>query len=256
MSHYTERLWSILKEEGLPGLTRRIAKKSKRLIGGKYNLDDAYDDKFFLFNLADSRPQAEWLAPKLARALGIKSMVDIGCATGHWVNAFLNCGVDAKGIEGSRSAGHYLVCPKDRVIFADLREPLSTPAQEVDFVISIEVAEHIELKYADTFVQNIVRYNPKHIFMTAATPGQGGHFHVNEQPFDYWIKQLQKFGYALDQETKDVVVGFVDEGRRLKAVPPIMRHPGIQHDGVWIPDWMPKNLLVFSKTKLPEGFSS
>lgn len=248
MSHYTERLRSILKEGGLPGLARRIANKAKQLISGKYNLDNAYDSDFFLFNLADSRPQAEWLAPKLAATLGIKTMVDIGCATGHWVDAFLKCGVDAKGIEGSRSASTYLVCPKDRVVFADLRESLTSPAKDVDLVVSIEVAEHIELRYVDTFLQNIVRYNPKHIFMTAAPPGQGGHFHVNEQPFDYWIKQFQKFGYTPDQETKDIVIGLVDQGRALKIVPKIMRHPDIQHDGVWIPDWMPKNLLVFGKT--------
>jgi len=44
-----------------------------------------------------------------------------------------------------------------------------------------------------------------------------------------------------------MVSAFLDEGRRLKDVPPIMRRSDIRHDGVWIPDWMPKNLMVFSK---------
>jgi hypothetical protein len=249
LSHYTERLRTVLKEDGLSGLTNLIARKSKELITGKYNLVNAYDGNFFLFNLADSRPQAEWLAPKLAHSLGIKSMMDIGCATGHWVGAFINCGVDARGIEGSIEAKRHLVCPQDRVAFADLRKPLISPARDVDLVISLEVAEHIETKYADTFLQNIVRYNPKCIFLTAAPPGQGGHYHVNEQPFDYWINRLKKLGYALDQKTKDIVVSLVHEGRNLKTVPAIMKHPDEKHDGVWIPDWMPKNLLVFSKIK-------
>lgn len=249
INHYITRLGTILKEDGLATLVKRVARKSRRLLSGKYDLDEAYDDKFFLFNLADSRPQAEWLAPKLAEALQIERMVDIGCATGHWVNAFLASGVDARGIEGSTAAGRYLVCPKDRVSFADLRQPLSTPAYDVDLVMSIEVAEHIESKYVNMFLQNIVRYNPTYIFITAATPGQGGQYHVNEQPFDYWIDKFQKYGYAQDPKIKSLVVELVNEGRSLEVVPKVMRHPDIPHEGVWIPDWMPKNLLVFSKSR-------
>jgi hypothetical protein len=242
-------LKSKLKQGGLPSVVRRIINRSKRFILRKYALDEAYDDDFFLFNLADSRPQAEWLAPKLTAALEIKSMVDLGCATGHWVAAFLRCGVDARGIEGAPAAARHLVCPADRVRFADLRQPLSEPARDVDFVLSIEVAEHIEARYVDTFVANMVRYRPRLIFMTGAPPGQGGHFHVNEQPLDYWIERFRKCGYVQDHALKEMVSAFVDEGRRLTDVPPIMRRSDIQHDGVWIPDWMPKNLMVFSKQK-------
>jgi hypothetical protein len=84
--------------------------------------------------------------------------------------------------------------------------------------------------------------------MTAAPPGQGGHFHVNEQPSEYWIKQFETFGYQVDPKTKSLVVKLVDKGRNLKTVPRILRHPEISHDGVWIPEWMPSNLLIFGKT--------
>lgn len=177
----------MIMQKRLPRVAQRIIKRSKRFLLGKYALDDAYDDNFFLFNLADSRPQAEWLAPKLAKSLQIKSMIDLGCATGHWVAAFLRCGVDARGIEGAQAAARHLVCPADRVTFADLRQPLRQPAYDVDLLISIEVAEHIEGKYVDTFIANMVRYRPRLIFITGAPPGQGGRFHVNEQPHDYWI---------------------------------------------------------------------
>jgi SAM-dependent methyltransferase len=250
LSYYATRLVNILKEEGLQGLTQRIAARSKRFIHGKYSLTDAYDDEFFIHNLADSRPQAEWLAPKLTCSLGIRSVVDLGCATGTWVDAFLRCGVDAAGVEGSHSARRYLVCPTDRVVFADLREPLRIPARPVDLALSIEVAEHIEAKYADTFVANILRYKPRLIFMTAAPPGQGGHFHVNEQPYDYWIERFRKFDYAPDAGLRELVAGFVDEGRRLQDVPAVMQWPEMHHQGVWIPQWMPANLLIFSKVSL------
>ncbi len=229
----------------LRGVAERTIRRAKQFIFGKYALDDAYDENFFLFNLADSRPQAEWLAPRLAKALSINSVVDLGCATGHWVAAFLRCGVDARGIEGASAAARYLVCPADRVIFADLRQPLAEPARKVDFLLSIEVAEHIEEKYVDIFLANMVRYNPRIIFMTGAPPGQGGHFHVNEQPHAYWIDRLKERGYKYDQSLKDMVSEFVLEGRRLKDVPPIMQRSDLRHDGVWIPEWMPKNLMVF-----------
>jgi hypothetical protein len=234
-----------LLEHGLSGIAQRILGRSEPR-RDKYVLDDAYDANFFLFNLADSRPQAEWLAPKLTKALGIKRMIDIGCATGHWVDAFLRCGVDARGIEGAHVAARHLVCPADRVTFADLREPLDEPAQDVDFVLSIEVAEHIEAKYVNTFITNITQYKPHLIFITSAPPGQGGRFHVNEQPREYWIERFEKCGYTEDLTIWQMVSSFVDEGRLLKQVPPIMQRDDIKHTGVWIPEWMPKNLMVFT----------
>jgi hypothetical protein len=39
--------------------------------------------------------------------------------------------------------------------------------------------------------------------MTAATPGQGGTEHVNEQPNEYWIEKFRHRGFALDRETTD-----------------------------------------------------
>jgi hypothetical protein len=35
------------------------------------------------------------------------------------------------------------------------------------------------------------------ILMTHATPGQGGHHHVNCQPQEYWVETLGGYGYLL-----------------------------------------------------------
>ncbi len=211
-----------------------------------YALDEAYDEQFFLDNIKDSRPMAEYLAPKLFKALGIRRMIDMGCATGHWVSAFLRCGVDAIGVEGSSNARRHLLCPEDRVIFADLRKPLKFRFREdVDLVLSLEVAEHIETRYADVFVENIVKYNPKWVIMTAAPPGQGGVQHVNEQLPEYWIDKFAKREYEQDLKTQALISQFVDEGRKEAAPPLSMRRDDISHEGVWILPWMPRNLLAF-----------
>lgn len=132
---YASRFMTVLRKEGPLGLSRRALKRARQFVTGKYSLNDAYDGGFFVYNLADSRPQAEWLAPKLTHALGIKSMVDLGCATGHWVAAFLRCGVDAIGIEGSRWAHDHLVCPvwipgwmpKNLLVFSRILRPYPEP---------------------------------------------------------------------------------------------------------------------------------
>jgi SAM-dependent methyltransferase len=245
---YARKIKHVLAQEGASGLYRRVRGKLKWYLKGKrYSLREVYDDQFFENNLFDSRPMAEWLAPRIAKALGVRTVIDLGCATGHWIAALLKAGVDANGIEGSPWAKERLVCPPERVVIADLRRPVAMPKDNVDLVITIEVAEHIEPQDADAFVANIVRSHPKHILMTAAIPGQGGHGHVNEQPASYWIEKMGNHGYQVDEPTKNLIVKFCDEGRAQKEVPEALRRRGAQPDGVWIPSWMPKNLLVFKK---------
>ena len=49
-------------------------------------------------------------------------------------------------------------------------------------------------EHADTFVQNLVRHASGAILFSAAPPGQGGEFHVNEQPYEYWRGKFQRCG--------------------------------------------------------------
>lgn len=247
MLEIASRAKEIIANEGIISLVRKTIRKSKELLTGRYELNSAYDNEFFDFNLADSRPQAEWLAPKIAKAFGVRNMVDIGCATGHWVDAFLRAGVNARGVEGSESARNSLVCPVDKVTFADLRYPLTDDTRQVDLVISLEVAEHIEEKYADIFLSNIVRYSPETVLLTAARPGQGGHHHVNERPHEYWIEKMAALGYVLDSSKATIISGYIKEGQELKDVTDILRHPGEKHTGVWFPEWILHNLMVFSR---------
>jgi Methyltransferase domain len=248
MQNIVIRAKNSIVRDGLGGFARKALKRSKEFLTGRYELS-VYDDEFFRFILADSRPQAEWLAPKIANEFGVRSVIDLGCASGHWVDAFMRAGADARGIEGSESAKASLVCAEDRVKFADLRFPLTDAPSHADLVMSIEVAEHIEEKYADTFLANIVRYTPNIILLTAATPGQGGHYHVNEQPQAYWISKMAALGYQFDEAKAAIISKFINEGQELENVPEIMKHPTAKHDGVWFPDWISTNLLVFSRMK-------
>jgi hypothetical protein len=49
-------------------------------------------------------------------------------------------------------------------------------------VICTEVAEHLLAEHADALIENIDRAAAEWVFFTAATLGQRGFGHVNEQP--------------------------------------------------------------------------
>ena len=56
------------------------------------------------------------------------------------------------------------------------------------------MAEHIEEKSSDTFIDNLATAADIILF-SAAVRGQGGDFHVNEQPLSYWKEKFMKRGY-------------------------------------------------------------
>lgn len=68
-----------------------------------------------------------------------------------------------------------------------------------DVAISTEVAEHIPEEFADAYVLLLSRSAPV-VYMTAATPGQGGTDHVNEQLNEYWISKFANRGMTCDIE--------------------------------------------------------
>ena len=63
----------------------------------------------------------------------------------------------------------------------------------------MEVAEHLEDKYSDILVKSLVSSSSTIVF-SAATQGQGGIGHVNEQPHMWWIRKFDSFGFKLDEE--------------------------------------------------------
>jgi hypothetical protein len=73
-------------------------------------------------------------------------------------------------------------------------EDIFNPDSRFDLAISLEVAEHIDEKYADNFVKTLTNCSDNIVF-SAAIPLQGGQNHVNEQWNDYWIEKFSKHGY-------------------------------------------------------------
>ncbi|CAG5129025.1 unnamed protein product [Candidula unifasciata] len=83
------------------------------------------------------------------------------------------------------------------VKFLDLTAPqYGIPA--FDWVISLEVGEHIPAKYEDIYLDNLVRHAKEGIILSWATPGQEGLSHVNNKPLVDVVAQLNKRGFHIN----------------------------------------------------------
>lgn len=70
-----------------------------------------------------------------------------------------------------------------------------------DWIISLEVAEHIPKDYETIYIDNIVRHSREGIIISWAVPGQGGLAHINNRPLSYVIDLMGFHGFKHDNTT-------------------------------------------------------
>lgn len=138
------------------------------------------------------------IVPEIMRLLSFKSVVDIGCGTGTFLNIFKSLGVtDVLGVDGSwvNKDLLYKNINPDEFLESDLENKI-TLNKKYDLVISLEVAEHLSHKSADIFVESLVNAGNIIVF-SAAIPNQGGQNHINEQWVTYWEEKFMKHNYVI-----------------------------------------------------------
>jgi 2-polyprenyl-3-methyl-5-hydroxy-6-metoxy-1,4-benzoquinol methylase len=137
----------------------------------------------------------ERIIAAVAAILPVSSLLDVGCARGTWLRLWRRQGVsDITGVDGSYIDPDALEIERDRFVVADLNAPF-TLGRRFDLVQCLEVAEHLPAARADSFVADLVAHGPVVLF-SAATPGQGGENHVNEQPCAYWQALFLRHDYV------------------------------------------------------------
>ena len=153
-------------------------------------LTEIYKEKFFA-----RRCKLSWRAPvfcdAVQKCLRFKSYIDVGCAIGGIVAEFQKRNFDACGIEGPENCVPYLEATMVHIM--DIRRPISM-GRDFDLVTCLEVVEHIEPEYEEQLIQNLVNLTGVWLLISAAPPGQGGHYHVNCQPHSYWIQKFAEKG--------------------------------------------------------------
>lgn len=176
-------------------------------------LDEIYGMKFFA-----RRNSLMWRAPivcdTINEVLGPKSIVDIGCAIGDYVDYWNKHGVDAWGIEGSKAAQAFFV--SDKILICDMRQEKSVRLCS-DLAVCFEVAEHIEAEYTHNFIDNLTSISDR-VLMSAATPGQAGHYHVNCQLRQYWVDWFMLFGYKYNASIVELVRGGWEPWKKKKEM--------------------------------------
>tara|TARA_Y100000310_G_C20585030_1_gene764943 strand:- start:28 stop:630 length:603 start_codon:yes stop_codon:yes gene_type:complete len=71
-----------------------------------------------------------------------------------------------------------------------------------DWVLSLEVGEHIPEHCEEVFINNLHENNKRGVVLSWATKGQGGEGHFNEKDVDYIKEKFLKLGYENDNKSE------------------------------------------------------
>lgn len=154
-----------------------------------------YSDTFFDYIDQGARRSAQHFASLLYPQLSPKSVIDLGSGRGVWASEWAKAGAgDVLAVDGDYVNRDQLAVPQDNFMAADLTAPVCTN-RRFDLAQSLEVGEHLPTSASQTLVESLTRASDRVLFSAAVT-GQGGEFHVNEQPLSFWQDFFAAQGYT------------------------------------------------------------
>lgn len=168
-------------------------------------MQNKYKSKFYRARHQSTALSAETILSIVINKLPeVSSTVDFGCGVGTWLSVLKEKGVkEILGLDGAWVEEKFLEIPQKNFQRADFEQRIKLE-KKYDLAISLEVAEHLRSKYAETFIDNLTNASD-FILFSAAIPFQGGKNHVNEQWPSYWENLFNHKGYiVLDCIRKEV----------------------------------------------------
>lgn len=153
-----------------------------------------YNDTFFDYINQSAHASAHTLIAKLFPMLRPQSVLDLGSGRGVWLAEWQRAGAtDVLGVDGDYVDQSRLAVDQNSFLAADLTSPVET-GRRFDLAQSLEVGEHLPFSAAQTLVDSLTTASDRVLF-SAAVKGQGGEFHVNEQPLAFWQALFEAKGY-------------------------------------------------------------
>jgi cyclopropane fatty-acyl-phospholipid synthase-like methyltransferase len=153
-----------------------------------------YGSTFYDRQREGSLSSAKVILPIVFDLIKPKSVVDFGCGVGTWLATAKWLGAEhCVGLEGSWVKAQPLAALDLDVRDTDLEQPVSFN-ERFDLAMSLEVAEHLSPQRSDSFVTDLCKASDVVVF-SAATPGQDGDGHQNEQWPSYWAERFVRHGY-------------------------------------------------------------
>lgn len=181
---------------------------------------DNYEEELKRWTKAE-RDAANLLSPKLEQMYSPRSVIDIGCGSGIFLDPF-DC--EVLGVDGEPTGGSFLHPSQFKQ--ADLRLPQDFG--KFDLAICLEVIEHLQPEYEDILIETIVKSADIVVF-SGAKPGQVGTNHYNCQTQEYWRNKFKAHGFEWSEDTF-TILNFMSEYSEFDKCP-----------------WLKENIMVLKK---------
>jgi SAM-dependent methyltransferase len=229
---------TILNPDKRADTDRASGKQAVSSSAGNYR----YDDTFYRYIAAGSIRSASIVVPLLLNELAPASVLDVGCGAGAWLSQCRILGIaDYLGVDGAYVERSSLLVPAEHFHSQDVTQTFDL-GRRFDLVQCLEVGEHLPEAFSDTLVGNLTRHGDRVLF-SAATPGQGGENHINEQTHEFWRLLFARRGYKPFDFIRPMIKGIagVESWYRrniilyvaetaIPALSPIVRHSAIHAD--------------------------
>jgi SAM-dependent methyltransferase len=154
-----------------------------------------YPESFFQHQVEDTAGSAKALISEILRHVSPKSVLDVGCGVGVWVDEFKRRGIaEVMGVDQPQpmADGLRLIHPPE-FLEQDLEQPLQIH-RTFDLVVCLETIEHLSENRGPKLVRELTQLGPVILF-SGAVPLQCGYYHINEQWPDYWQREFAKWNY-------------------------------------------------------------
>lgn len=130
-------------------------------------------------------------------------VVDFGCGPGDYVARLNAMGLHCEGYDGNPDTPEIT---QRTCAVVDLSEPFDLK-KKFDWVLSLEVGEHLPQQFETIFIENLIRHAKKGIVLSWAVAGQPGYGHFNTQNNDYIKQRFPAYGLVNDVTAEKLLRG-------------------------------------------------
>jgi len=131
-----------------------------------------YNRNFYINSHEKAQTAANDILSILFRIMAIRSVIDIGCGVGTWLNSSEKLGAKTiLGIEGHWLDKDFAVVDEKFIKRQDLENKIQIESM-FDLAITLEVAEHLSEMRADSFIDDLCALSDVILF-SAAIPKPG-----------------------------------------------------------------------------------
>jgi len=124
-------------------------------------------------------------------------VIDLGCGQAFYLSELAKKDFQCKGVEGFRLKNFM----HEDVKIHDLTEPLELHMR--GSVLCLEVMEHVPKWAEQTLLGTINMHCINTLVLSWGLPGQAGIGHINLQPQEYAISEMERRGFKYQKETSE-----------------------------------------------------